>query len=698
LLTSDQLDALTVPITELYDEYMQTVIDDIARRLVKMGAPTATAAWQLQRVIESGKVYEQALRELSRMTGQSEQVLKETFERAGVQSLQFDDSIYKAAGLNPLPLNLSPAMAQTLRAGIEKTAGLIDNLTKTTALAAQQSFIRAASIAELQVTSGAFSYDQAIRAAIKNVAGQGLTTVAYASGHVDQLDVAVRRAVLTGVSQTTGQLQWRRADEMGQDLVETSAHIGARPSHQEWQGQVFSRSGRDKRYPDFVTATGYGTVTGLGGANCVIGNTLVSSLAKRAAYRREYSGELFVIRTTGGKELTVTPNHPILTIRGWVAARLLSVGDYVICRPRLDGSFEASPDVDQGEARIEDIFDALCVSGSVFDLPVSSGHFHGDISNGKIQVVFPDGFLRDGVYTPADEEFIEVGLCSPVGFADSLYCKSPLPEGSVTEFRPSDRVVSGFSQAGSPLCAGSFEAEGHRGGSAFSNRNTQPCQVFSNRTLRNASFSGNLAFPHSGVVHGEQVFGFNSAFPGYVSAPVVASINPLALEAVLDRMNRALVLVRDELKGMVREIEIDYVVNVERKSTQGSFIHVYNLHTEGEWYSANGIITHNCRHSYYPFFKGISRNAYDKATLNEYTEKTVTMGGKQVPIYNATQIQRGIERKIRHYKRQANALQAGGLPNTAEVAKVREWQARMREFVRQTGLQRQNVREQVYHP
>ena len=369
MLTSDQLDALTVPITELYDEYMQTVINDIARRLVKMGAPTATAAWQLQRVIESGKVYEQALQELSRMTGQSEQVLKETFERAGVQSLQFDDSIYKAAGLNPLPLHLSPAMAQTLRAGIEKTAGLIDNLTKTTALAAQQSFIRAATVAELQVTSGAFTYDQAIRAAIKNVAGQGLTTVAYAGGHVDQLDVAVRRAVLTGVSQTTGQLQWRRADEMGQDLVQTSAHIGARPSHQEWQGQVFSRSGRDKRYPDFVTATGYGTVTGLGGANC--------------------------------------------------------------------------------------------------------------------------------------------------------------------------------------------------------------------------------------------------------------------------------------------------------------------------------------RHSYYPFFKGISRNAYNKATLNEYAEKTVTLGGKQVPIYDATQIQRGIERKVRYFKRQAAALEAAKLSATSEIAKVREYQAKLRELVRQTRLQRQYERERI---
>jgi hypothetical protein len=248
---------------------MQTVINDIARRLVKLGSPTATAAWQAQRVIESGAVFNNAIRELSRLTGMTEKELSIAFQKAGVQSIRFDDRIYKRAGLKPLPLNLSPAMVQVLRAGIEKTQGLMRNLTLTTANAAQQSFIRAADVAYLQVTSGAFSYDEAIKRAVKNVASDGLTTaISYGSGRTDQLDVAVRRAVLTGVSQTAGNLQWTRAEEMGQDLVQTSAHIGARPDHQQWQGRIFSRSGTSRRYPPFIESTGYGTATGLHGANC----------------------------------------------------------------------------------------------------------------------------------------------------------------------------------------------------------------------------------------------------------------------------------------------------------------------------------------------------------------------------------------------------------------------------------------------
>jgi hypothetical protein len=141
------------------------------------------------------------------------------------------------------------------------------NLTQTTVLTAQQAFVQAADMAFLQVSSGAMSYDQAIRAAVGNVGASGLE-VMYPSGRRDKLDVAMRRTVLTGVGQAAGQLQWARADEMGADLVQTSAHIGARPSHQLWQGRIFSRSGTHPLYPPFVAETGWGTVTGLGGANC----------------------------------------------------------------------------------------------------------------------------------------------------------------------------------------------------------------------------------------------------------------------------------------------------------------------------------------------------------------------------------------------------------------------------------------------
>jgi hypothetical protein len=108
-----------------------------------------------------------------------------------------------------------------------------------------------------------------------------------------------------------------------------------------------------------------------------------------------------------------------------------------------------------------------------------------------------------------------------------------------------------------------------------------------------------------------------------------------------------------------------------------------------------GLCGINCRHSAYPFFKGLSENAYQEADLTDYANKTVTYQGQEISYYDATQIQRKIERKIRAAKRVSAAVAAAGLDNTEEQMVVRDLQAEMRDFIRQTGLQRQYPREQV---
>ena len=274
MLSADYLAIIPEAILALFREYEQSVINDIARRLAGMDFASPTAAWQMQRLTESGLVYETALAELSKLTGRTEAELNKLFRDAGVRALAFDDAIYKAVGLDPLPLNLSPAMTQVLVDGLQRTQGTMRNLTLTSAIDAQNLFTDAADLAYMQISSGTFDYNSAIRQAIEEVADRGVSVIHYASGRREHLDVAMRRAVLTGVNQTAGQLQWARADEMGCDLVQTSAHIGARntgtgpANHEGWQGRIFSRSGQHSEYPDFVTETGFGTGEGLCGWNC----------------------------------------------------------------------------------------------------------------------------------------------------------------------------------------------------------------------------------------------------------------------------------------------------------------------------------------------------------------------------------------------------------------------------------------------
>lgn len=265
MLMPDYLDHLADDLMDLYTQLDNSIVRDIVRRLVKTGRVTETAAIQIRAAQESGLLYNEIIREIAKISSASEQQIRALFEDAGVQSISYDDSIYRAAGLSPPPIALSPAALQVLNAGIAKTSGYLQNLTMTTASQGQSAFIRAATLAEMQVESGAVDYVTAIRNAIRDVAGQG-SWVLYPSGHRDRLDVAMRRAVLTGVSQTTGQISMAHAQEMGCDLLEITAHAGARPSHAAWQGKIVSLSGRSGYLS--LDDIGYGTGAGFKGWNC----------------------------------------------------------------------------------------------------------------------------------------------------------------------------------------------------------------------------------------------------------------------------------------------------------------------------------------------------------------------------------------------------------------------------------------------
>lgn len=700
MLTFDQLNVLPETITEVYESYLQSVINDIARRIAKMGEVTPLSAWQMQRLTESGGVYEDALRQIAKITGKSESELREAMKWAGVKSMEFDDRIYRAAGLSPIPLKLSPAMQQVLLAGLAKTNATLKNLTLTTALSAQASFVQESDLAYMQVSSGAMSYDQAIRAAIKRVADSGLTTIDYKSGHRDQLDVAVRRAVLTGVSQTVGVIQMQRAEDMGVDLVQTSAHAGARnkgvgpQNHESWQGKIFSRSGRSKKYPPFVETTGYGTGDGLMGWNCVLGNTLISSPTIRTAYRREYSGEIIVIHVSGGEKLSVTPNHPILTDLGWVAAGLLDKGSYIVKGPYRNRVSSVSPNVDKNISSIADIFNALSVSGEIATFPVSASDFHGDIGNGEVDVVFSDRFLRNAREVGLSEHVEKRALGNTSYHSASLSSVRPFGKLGDGPLDSSNGIVCGFGEPAATVRSRPEKPLRHCIGAIISDWYAEPIKIPSDGPFGYSNLGGDLIFPHPGVVHIEDDLWLNPGLAPDVSFPSVACVNTLSDEAILDSMNRTSVLVRDELKGMVGEVQLDYVVNIERKSFVG---HVYNLHTEGEWYSANGIITHNCRHSFFPYFEGVSENAYSEVERKSLAKKTVDYNGQKISMYDATQVQRYIERNIRRWKRQAQALAAAGLENSKEMTLAKSWQARMRDFIKQTGLSRQSIREQVQY-
>ncbi len=266
MLTPEELDRMPEGVLALYLQAEEDILADMARRIAKEARVTDTVLHQRERLKAMGAQYEYVMQTLSSYTGRAQGELRELFERAGEKTLAYDDRIYRAAGLSPGALADSPVLLQLLEAGLSNTGGLFRNLTRTTASAGQQQFIAALDRAWMQISSGGFSYQAAVREAIRSLCASGLSAIRYPTGHVDSLEVAARRAVLTGVSQTTGKIGLQRARELGADLMELTAHAGARPSHAAWQGKKVSLRG-ERGYLS-LSSIGYGSGDGFKGWNC----------------------------------------------------------------------------------------------------------------------------------------------------------------------------------------------------------------------------------------------------------------------------------------------------------------------------------------------------------------------------------------------------------------------------------------------
>lgn len=251
----------------LWTQVEQDIIADIARRISRYDYWIPAAEHQRHKLREMGLAQEYILKQLSTLTKRSQKELLQLMQTAAEEALTSDRRYYRSHGIET-PDELSERLQQVLLSGYRNTNQLFRNLTSTTADAAQKQFINALDQAWMQVQSGAFSYETAISNAIKSVAKPGLKIKWSASGHQDTVEVAVRRAVMTGVNQTAADMRLQLAQELGCDLVEVTAHAGARPSHAEWQGRVYSISGKSTKYPSLRDVTGYGTGDGLCGWNC----------------------------------------------------------------------------------------------------------------------------------------------------------------------------------------------------------------------------------------------------------------------------------------------------------------------------------------------------------------------------------------------------------------------------------------------
>lgn len=263
-LTPNYLQKCTDGIERQYQQLVTEILVDLADRISHAQGMTSTAEYLNEKLREMSLHQVWINQMLAKVLNTTEKEVEKLMEESTYKSTRSEIKNLEAHGYDTSGLEFA--------AQIEKSTNVakneLTNLTRTTGQLATSKLMNIYDQAYLQVSTGAYSYDQAVTNAVKKLAKDGLGEVTYPTGAKRTVEAAVRVAVRTSVSQNALKCEEDMLDDMDVNLVEVSSHLGARPSHAVWQGKIYWRKHPEGNYENFYEATGYGTPTGLGGYNC----------------------------------------------------------------------------------------------------------------------------------------------------------------------------------------------------------------------------------------------------------------------------------------------------------------------------------------------------------------------------------------------------------------------------------------------
>lgn len=248
------------------------IMEDVVRRIKKAGEITSTADYQINRLIEMGRSREEVERIIKESLDATWPEMFEMYDKVAEWEYVRNQEVYEQITDEFIAPEDNEWLIQLTEAIRKQTQDTMVNLSQSCGFSVMMGgrrvftpfaeyYQKYVDTAIQDVVTGATDYNSAIRKVVTQMTNSGLRVVDYASGHTNRADVAARRAVLTGVNQITAQISEHNAEKLGTDQFEVSWHPCARPDHQTWQGKVFSKE-------ELRTVCGYGSVTGLCGANC----------------------------------------------------------------------------------------------------------------------------------------------------------------------------------------------------------------------------------------------------------------------------------------------------------------------------------------------------------------------------------------------------------------------------------------------
>lgn len=275
MLSPDYMERVTDHIVELYQDLEDDILKDIAKRINKNKYLTATAERQAEVLIERGYSTDEIEMLLKAHLKDIDEELKNIINVSGLKHYEDEYKAYSLANKQLEEFSKNRHFDHIINNACDRLIEGNANITKSLGVVCNGKDIKLNTFykkslnqATLKVASGAFSNQQVVRGLINELSDSGIKVINYQkSGRNYSVESAAKMLVRTSVNQMAGEMSLRNAEDMEQDLMEISAHAGARPSHALWQGKIVSLSGKNKKYLN-LDDIGYGEASGFMGANC----------------------------------------------------------------------------------------------------------------------------------------------------------------------------------------------------------------------------------------------------------------------------------------------------------------------------------------------------------------------------------------------------------------------------------------------
>lgn len=274
MFTPTEIEALPSVMVQLYRSLQLNIMSDLTERLETNGKEITSAAdWQINRLYELGAGKDEINNLIRSTLNVSDNEIDRIYDEVVQSGYARNEELYTSKGKEYIPYAENKQLQQLVKAVKNQTKSEYRNITGSLGFAVRNadntlSFTPLADFYQrtldnglMQIASGAVDYNTVLKKAVKAMTDSGLRTVDYASGWSNRVDVAARRALMTGFNQVVAKVNEDNAEQLGTEYFEVSYHRGARPTHQVWQGRVYSKK-------ELETVCGLGTVTGLCGANC----------------------------------------------------------------------------------------------------------------------------------------------------------------------------------------------------------------------------------------------------------------------------------------------------------------------------------------------------------------------------------------------------------------------------------------------